>query len=59
MWPFFRMLWRTRGGFNAVVKFNPEIDIKEFGWQFGPGMYNATYIFSITDDGKWFADFDI
>ena len=59
MWPLFRMLWRTRGGYSATVKFNPEIDIKEFGWQFGPGMYNAVYKFSITDDGKWSADFDM
>jgi hypothetical protein len=58
MWPFFRMLWKTRGGYDAVVKFNPEIDLKEFGNQFGPGMYSATFRFSITDDGKWYADFD-
>jgi len=59
MWPFFRMLWKTRGGYNAEVRFNPEIDLKEFGSQFGPGMYYATYKFNITDDGKWDADFDI
>ena len=59
MWPFFRMLWRTRGGYRAIIKFNPEIDLKEFGGQFGPGMFNAVYKFSITDDGKWQADFNI
>ena len=59
MWPFFRMLWKTRGGYTAEVKFNPEIDLKEFGTQYGPGMYNAVYKFTITDDGKWDADFDI
>jgi len=59
MWPFFRMLWKTRGGYIAEVRFNPEIDLKEFGSQFGPGMYYATYKFNITDDGKWDADFDI
>lgn len=58
MWPFFRMLWKTRGGYNAVVKFNPDIDLKEFGNQFGPGMYTATFVFTITDEGKWHADFD-
>jgi hypothetical protein len=58
MWPFFRMLWKTRGGYTAKVKFNPEIDLKEFGGQFGPGMYTATFIFSITDEGKWHANFD-
>jgi hypothetical protein len=59
MWPFFRMLWKTRGGYEAEVYFNPEIDLKEFGTQYGPGMYNAVYKFKITDDGKWDADFDI
>ena len=59
MWPFFRMLWKTRGGYKAEVRFNPDIDLKEFGNQFGPGMYYATYKFIITDEGKWDADFDI
>jgi radical SAM superfamily enzyme YgiQ (UPF0313 family) len=59
MWPFFRQLWRMRGGYDAEVCFNPEIDFKEFGAQYGPGMYNAVYKFKITDDGKWEADFDI
>ena len=59
MWPFFRQLWRMRGGYEAEVKFNPEIDLKEFGTQFGPGMYNAVYKFKIDDDGKWTANFDI
>lgn len=57
MWPFFRMLWKTRGGYEAEVYFNPEIDLKEFGTHFGPGMYNAVYKFDITDDGEWNADF--
>jgi len=57
MWPFFRMLWKTRGGYEAEIYFNPEIDLREFGNQFGPGMYNATFKFKITDDGKWDADF--
>lgn len=59
MWPFFRNLWRARGGYTAEVYFNPEIDLKEFGSQYGPGMYNATYKFKIDDAGKWEADFDI
>lgn len=59
MWPFFRMLWKTRGGYKAEVKFHPDIDLKEFGSQYGPGMYYATYKFNITDEGKWDADFDI
>lgn len=59
MWPFFRMLWKTRGGYTAEVKFNPDIDMREFGNQYGPGMLDAVYKFEITDDGKWSADFDI
>ena len=59
MWPFFRQLWRMRGGYIAEVKFNPEIDLKEFGTQYGPGQYWATYKFTITDSGRWSADFDI
>jgi hypothetical protein len=57
MWPFFRMLWRTRGGYDAEIRFNPDIDLKEFGSQFGPGMLNAVYKFSIDDAGNWDADF--
>jgi radical SAM superfamily enzyme YgiQ (UPF0313 family) len=59
MWPFFRNLWRARGGYTAEILFNPDIDLKEFGHQFGPGMYNAVYKFTISDDGIWEADFDI
>jgi Radical SAM superfamily/B12 binding domain len=58
MWPFFRMLWRARGGYEAEIYFNPEIDLKEFGTQYGPGMYTATFKFKITDEGQWTADFD-
>lgn len=58
MWPFFRLLWRARGGYEAEIYFNPEIDLKEFGTQYGPGMYNAVLKFKISEDGKWTADFD-
>jgi hypothetical protein len=57
IWPFLRMLWKTRGGYFAIIKFNPEIDLKEFGSQYGPGMFTAIYKFRITDEGKWTADF--
>lgn len=59
MWAFFRMLWKTRGGYEAEIHFNPDIDLKEFGSQYGPGMYHAVYKFKIGDDGKWEADFDM
>ena len=57
MWPFFRMLWKCRGGFDAEIYFNPEIDLKEFGIQYGPAYYWATFKFSINDEGDWDADF--
>jgi hypothetical protein len=57
IWPFLRMLWRTRGGFDAEIYFNPAIDLKEFGSQFGPGMYTADLKFSINSAGSWSADF--
>ncbi len=57
MWPLFRMLWRTRGGFSAEIKFHPDIDLKEFGMRYGPGMFEAHYIFEIDDSGNWKADF--
>ena len=59
VWPFFRNLWRSRGGYEAEVRFNPEIDLKEFGTQYGPGQYWATYKFKISDAGLWTADFDV
>jgi radical SAM superfamily enzyme YgiQ (UPF0313 family) len=58
MWPLFRMLWKTRGGYDAEIKFNPEIDLREFGTQFGPGMYTAIFKFNIDDSGLWKADFN-
>ncbi len=57
MWPFFRMLWKCRGGYDAEVYFNPEIDLKEFGLQYGPAYYWAVFKFSITAEGQWEADF--
>jgi hypothetical protein len=57
MWPFFRNLWRARGGYAAQVKFSPELDLKEFGSQYGPGMYTATFNFRINDAGQWHANF--
>jgi len=58
MWPFFRMLWKCRGGFDAEVYFYPEIDLKEFGIQYGPAYYWANFKFSINEEGEWTADFD-
>jgi anaerobic magnesium-protoporphyrin IX monomethyl ester cyclase len=57
IWPFLRNLWRARGGYTANIRFNPEIDLKEFGTQYGPGMFNAEYNFKIDHAGQWTADF--
>lgn len=57
IWPFLRMLWKTRGGYTATIRFSPELDTEEFGQQYGSGRYTATYQFTITDDGQWDADF--
>lgn len=59
MWPFFRNLWRARGGYTATVRFHPDIDMTEFGDTYGPAQYYATYKFIISDEGIWYADFDI
>jgi hypothetical protein len=59
IWPFLRNLWRARGGYEAEIYFNPEIDLKEFGSQYGPAQYWATYKFKITDEGQWYAHFNI
>jgi len=59
IWPLLRNLWRARGGYEAEIYYNPKIDLKEFGSQFGPGMFNAVYKFKISADGKWDADFDM
>ena len=57
MWPLFRLLWKTRGGYKAEILFNPEIDLREFGTQYGPALYTAIFKFEIDRQGKWSADF--
>ena len=52
------MLWLTRGGYRLQLDFNPKIDLKEFGTQFGPGMFKGCYRFKIDDAGNWKAHFD-
>lgn len=57
IWPLLRTLWRTKGGYKGIFKFNPELDSTEFGNQYGTGKYTATFKFEITDQGLWSADF--
>lgn len=59
MWPVFRVLWLARGGYELTVRFDPDIDVKEFGGHFGTGEYTAVYKFKINESGIWSADFDI
>jgi hypothetical protein len=58
IWPFLRMLWKTRGGYTANIKFSPDLDTTEFGDQYGTGKFTADYNFTITDEGTWTADFN-
>lgn len=62
MFPLFRLLWRTRGGFDLVFKFSPEIDWKYFGNEgfisFGNCPYTAEFKFTIDETGYWKLDID-
>jgi len=57
IWPLLRMLWKTRGGYTATIKFSPELDDVEFGRHFGTGLYTAEFKFTILERGNWAADF--
>jgi hypothetical protein len=59
IWPLFRNLWRIRGGYEAKILFNPEIDLEEFGTQYGPGTFRAEYRFKIDGEGNWSAEIDL
>jgi hypothetical protein len=50
------MLWKTRGGFTATVRFDEKLDLMEFGDR-NAGPYWATHDFTIDHDGNWSADF--
>ena len=47
IFPLFRMLWRTRGGYDIKIKFNTDIDGSEFG-EVLLTDFTADYKFSIT-----------
>lgn len=58
IWPLLRSLWMVRGGFDISIKFNGDIDKREFGTMYGPPeMFEALYTFSIDKEGNWLADF--
>jgi len=57
IWPLLRVLYRTRGGYEINIRMTPDQLNNEFGDRLGCDL-NATYKFTITDDGEWEADFD-
>jgi len=57
IWPWLRMIWRTRGSYETTVRFRPELDAHEFGNAYGTGKYTATFKFKIDVNGNWNADF--
>lgn len=57
IWPILRTLWRTRGGYSAIIKFDPTLDSNEFGTQYGTGSFSAEFQFEIDHSGDWYANF--
>jgi len=56
IWPFLRILWRTRGGYQLHLIFDKELDRQEWGER-GSAPLDAVYNFIIDDSGNWQADF--
>ena len=56
VWPFLRVIWRTRGGYKLKLMFKPEWEYAEWGAR-NAAPLDAEYIFEIDDDGNWSADF--
>jgi hypothetical protein len=56
IWPFLRVVWRTRGGYKLNLKFKKEWEYEEWGER-NAAPLNAEYDFEIDDDGNWTADF--
>jgi anaerobic magnesium-protoporphyrin IX monomethyl ester cyclase len=52
---FFRMLWRVRGGFEMTLKFNSELDHRDFIFAIAPDShtYTADLYFKIDDVGNF------
>jgi radical SAM superfamily enzyme YgiQ (UPF0313 family) len=56
IWPFLRILWRTKGGYKLRLIFDKDLDREEFGER-GSVPIDAEYLFEIDDNGTWSADF--
>lgn len=48
----FRLLWKIRGGYTMTLKFDKELDLKEFG-EANAGEYISNHFFKIDFDGNW------
>jgi hypothetical protein len=61
-WPLLRVLWLAMGPFKLHVEFEPERDLKEFGYvrypRGGEHRLWGTYNFEIDSFGNWTAHFD-
>jgi hypothetical protein len=55
IWPVLRTLWRSLGEYSITIKFDPELDLMEFGDRLGCN-YTATHVFSIDNQGSWAAE---
>lgn len=52
---FFRFMWKTRGGYNITIKFEPTMDFEEYGPSLSNNL-NGYFNFKITDSGDWECD---
>lgn len=63
IWPLLRVLWLGMGPYSLTLNFEPERDLREFGYQRyprgGEHRFWADYRFDIDINGDWTADFDI
>lgn len=56
IWALLRTFWRAHGAFKMQVKFDPELDLREFGDRLSC-QYWANHVFEIDHQGNWTADF--
>ena len=63
MWPLLRVLWLAMGPYKFSLNFEPERDLREFGYvrypRGGEHRFWADYHFEIDAQGVWNADFDM
>jgi hypothetical protein len=63
IWPLLRVLWLAIGPYSLHLEFEPERDLREFGYlrypRGGEHKFWAVYDFAINAAGVWTADFDI